>query len=240
MIDTLVYSFTKKLSTEQRLDRIVSIYKKTYNRNSLFYKVKLYTDSESVELFEGSFDEKILIDTSEVVLLNDMKFSILPLLSENELLIDGDILLSGKLFYDYDCDILCDIYIEEIGKINRPYYTETVSIFLQNGITNVIPFFDRKIIKIPNIGILKFKSKEIEKEYLEWYKKIRNWFISNNIEEKFGLIKKDRRSVATTSQYLLSLFIEEKNKTVEALRDKNNYFHFLGEYKYNEEFIFPD
>lgn len=240
MIDTLAYSFTKKLSTNEKLDRIVSIYKNTYNRNSIHYKIKLYTDLESVNLFDGYFNEKILIDTSDVVLLNDMKFSVLPLLPENELLIDGDILLNGKLSYGNECDIICDIFIEEIGKINCPYYTDTVSIFLENGVTDVIPSFNQKITRIPNIGILKFKSKDLEEEYLSWYRKLREWFIDNNIEQRFGVIKKDRRSVATTSQYLLSLFIKEKNKTVETLRDKNNYLHFLGEYKYTENFKFPN
>ena len=74
----LIYTFTKKLSTDNKLEEIVNIYKHSYNLNSSYHKVILHTDDESKYLFEKVFKDIIIEDTSDVYFYDDLKYKVLP------------------------------------------------------------------------------------------------------------------------------------------------------------------
>ena len=232
MIDTLVFSFTRKLAKEKNLDRIVWLYKQTAEKAKQFYKVKLFTDTESSRLFENTdYDDLTLIETDSIILLDDMKLSVLRYLNHNELLIDGDIYLREKLCLEQDCDILCEAGYD---RLYSPQSILTLNYYLSLGIQDIIPFFDDKCNIVPNIGILYFKSRDLENEYLDWYAIFKKWIIQNSLHE-IRYTDKGRIN-PPSAQGLLGAFAREKGKTIKYTRGLSNYTHYQLDIKYKENF----
>jgi hypothetical protein len=81
----LIYTFTKKLSKLENLDKIVEVYYESYNNNIRFHNIILYTDNESKHLFEDYFHDIRIKDIESVCFLDDFKFNILPELTNDDL-----------------------------------------------------------------------------------------------------------------------------------------------------------
>lgn len=233
MIDTLVYTFSKKWAKPENLDRIVELYVETYNSNKTIHSTKFYTDEESYYLFEGKIDNIFTADTSNHVLLDDFKLNLLPQLSNNELIFDGDIFLEHPLILDTEKDVMYER--KGFFKGNRMIhskYMKAVQIYLKNGIKEVIPFYDGQQKWSPNIGMLYFNNKLAQTEFLNQYQILKDWFINNNIEEKYKLMSADILNYATLSQYLLGLVCEHNNYTSAGFKESNSYTHLDGPIKY--------
>jgi len=224
----LIYTFTKKLSTDNKLEEIVNIYKHSYNLNSSYHKVILYTDDESKYLFEKVFKDIIIEDTSDVYFYDDLKYKVLPKLKANQLLTDGDIWLSDMIEFEYNSPILCDVTMKTLG---RKYYKEIPKILIDRGIKKIIPYFNSNIEPIPNIGFIKFKSKKMESNYLTDYYKLRSFVIDNclDLENTYGKLNLS----AVIAQYLLGCF----NTNIQSLRYDNRYVHYSGDEKYKQSFM---
>jgi len=239
MIDTLIYTFSKKFSTPEKLDKIVELYTETYLSNKRIHSVKLYTDAESYYLFENNFEVIITVDTQNHVLLDDLKLSVLPLLSENELLFDGDIFLESPLSLNTEKDVICERVTFFSGS---PYtalrYIPAANLYINNGVKNFIPFFNNGQTWVPNIGMLYFNNKNAQSNYLNNYYILRNWFINNKIEEKYNLINSDIRNYATLGQYLLGLVCENYGYTSEGFNSTNSYTHLDGPIKYADNLVY--
>jgi hypothetical protein len=129
--------------------------------------------------------------------------------------------------------LLCEQNIKNILYIPfYTYYKDTIDLFLENKIENVIPFF-KKINYVPNIGILKFKNKTTEREFLEYYWKMKNWFINSNLELSHNLIQNDDKVSAVFGQYLLGLFANKQKINISFLSEKNIYSHLSGIRKFD-------
>lgn len=233
----LIYTFTKKLSKQENLKKIVKVYTESYKNNKRFHNIILYTDSESIHLFENTFDKIVLKDFDEIFLTDDYKYNVLSYLDGEDILFDGDIFLSKKLFIDDNFELICDQNIKNI--LYTPfhaYYKNTVDLFLKNEIKNTIPFF-KKINYAPNIGILKFKNKIAEREFLEYYWKMKNWYIDSNLELSHNLIQNDNKICAVFGQYLLGLFANEKKINISFLSEENLYSHLSGDDKFYISFL---
>ena len=149
---------------------------------------------------------------------------------------DSDIFLTQKLYIDDNFELLCEQTVKNI--LYTPFYTyykHTIDLFLENKIENIIPFF-KKINYAPNIGILKFKNKTTEKRFLEYYWKMKNWFINSNLELSHNLIQNDNRVSAVFGQYLLGLFANEQKINISFLSDENIYSHLSGDAKFHISF----
>jgi hypothetical protein len=232
----LIYTFTKKLSKEANFEKLVKIYKESYKNNIRFHNIILYTNTESAYLFEDTFDKIILKDFDNVLLLDDYKYKVLNDLNDEDILFDSDIFLTQKLYINDNFELICDQNIKNI--LHTPFYTyykDTIDLFLENKIEDTIPFF-KKINYAPNIGILKFKNKTIEREFLEYYWKMKNWFINSNLELSHNLIQNDNRVSAVFGQYLLGLFANEQKINISFLSDKNLYSHLSGDAKFHISF----
>lgn len=245
----LIYTFTKKLSNPANLKKIVEVYKESYKNNIRFHNIILYTDNESVYLFEDTFDKIVSKDFDNILLLDDYKYNVLKYLNDDDILFDGDIFLTQKLFINNNFELICDKLVLVKYKENYKY---TIDLFLQNKIEDIIPFF-KKINYAPNIGILKFKNKNIEKEFLEYYWKMKDWFIdsnliinlnsingfrvgpNNNLELPNSLLGLTTCAVFAPifGQYLLGLFANEKKINISFLSEKNTYSHLSGDIKFN-------
>jgi len=232
----LIYTFTKKLSKEANLKKIIEIYKKSYINNIRFHNVILYTDSESACLFEDTFDNIVLKEFDNILLLDDYKYNVLNDLNDDDFLFDGDIFLTQKLYIDDNFELLCEQNIKNIHHLPfYTYYKHTIDLFLENKIENVIPFF-KKMNYVPNIGILKFKNKTDETEFLEYYWKMKNWYINSNLELSYNLIQNDNKVCAVFGQYLLGLFANEQKINISFLSEKNIYSHLSGDNKFHISF----
>jgi hypothetical protein len=239
MIDTLVYTFSKKFSTPENLDRIVELYTETYLSNKRIHSVKLYTDAESYYLFENNFETIVTADTQNLILLDDLKLSVLPLLSENELLFDGDIFLEHPLSLNTEKDVICErITVFSGSPYTAMRYIPVADLYINNGIKNVIPFFNNGVQWVPNIGMLYFNNKNAQSEYLTNYYLMRNWFIDNNIESLYGLMNSDIRNYATIGQYVLGLICEQNSYTIEGFKSNNSYTHLAGPIKYADNLVY--
>lgn len=235
MIDTLVYTFSKKFSSFENLHRIVELYTETYESNKNIYSIKFYTDNQSVSLFEKKIDNIKIVDTSHHVLLDDLKLSVMESLSENELIFDGDIFLEHSLSIPTDNDVICEriTFFDNFPQA-RQKYKNAADLYISNGVQTVIPFFNNYQPWSPNIGMLYFYNKDAQKKYLEYYYILREWFIDNDIEGKYGLMRKDIRNYATIGQYILGLVCENFNYSIDEFRKNNSYTHLDGPIKYAE------
>jgi len=260
----LIYTFTKKLKSwpewHPNFKKIVKVYNESYKNNIRFHNIILYTDKESAYLFRDTFDKIVLKEFNNILLLDDYKYNVLKYLNDDDILFDGDIFLTQKLFIDNNFELICDQWVPVRYKENYKY---AIDLFLKNKIEDVIPFF-KKTNYVPNIGILKFKDKTVEKEFLKYYWKMKDWFIDSNLVieyDKFELNGKLPESSddeikirpnnnlelpssligLTTNdifapifgQYLLGLFTNEKKINICFLAEKNIYSHFNGDTKFN-------
>lgn len=234
---TLVYTFVKKLCRTGNVEKMVNIYKESYKHNIRFHNIILYTDLESYPLFVDIFDKILIADSDGIIFTDDFKYSVLSKLSNDELLFDGDIFLIHPLILNKNSDVICDRSVNNILQdIEYTYYSNTIDILLKNKINNTIEFFSNDLKNVPNIGILQFKNKSIEENFLNYYWKCRNWYIENKIEKYFNLIKNDYRICAVFGQYLLGLFIRYNNLKTEFLIEKNLYSHLSGIEKFKVNF----
>jgi hypothetical protein len=234
----LVYQFSKKLNYKQ-LDRIVELYKKSYEINSNFHDIKLYTDMESVELLESHFNEIEIVDTSDLLFLDDLKFKVLPKISNNEILCDGDLFLRKKLNILDNVDILCDILFEIENTVNHDfydYYRETSEVLVQNGIKKIFPFYENNLEKVINVGLLWFRDKRVKNDFVDNYFLQKNWIIENGLEKKYNFTK-DYKKTVTFSQYFLTIFANEKQLQVKSFRDYCDYIHYSGDIKFEKNFM---
>jgi hypothetical protein len=230
-VDTITYSFTTKLGRPENITKAVSIYKQTAESAKRFYKVILYTDVESAPLFEGIYDEIRIINTTGFVMVDDMKLAVLPLLSDNELLMDGDVYLRSPLIIPAGYDVLCD---EGEPFDQSMQYIETMDLFMRLGISDVIPFYGGLKV-VPNIGILKFQDSSTMNAYLYWHKMLRGWIIDKGLTD-LTVRSRWRMSANTTVQYLLGAFIKSEYKRICYAKESNDYTHYKSNSKYREGF----
>jgi hypothetical protein len=233
----LIYTFTKKLSKLENLDKIVEVYYESYNNNIRFHNIILYTDNESKHLFEDYFHDIRIKDIESVCFLDDFKFNILPELTNDDLLFDGDIFLTHSLKINNDI-IVCDRIVGNVLKDEfYRYYSDTVDIFLKYEINNVFDFFSKDLEYVPNIGILRFNNQLILNEFLNHYWKLVNWYKDMKIEENHKLIQNDMKVSAVFGQYFLGLFLKHKKLNISYCNENNKYTHLSGDEKFKMNFL---
>lgn len=234
----LIYTFSKKLN-HTGLDRVVEIYKKSLEINSKFHEIILYTDDESVDLLNDKFTNIEIIDTPDLLFFDDLKMKVLSKLKEDEILCDGDLFLKNKIYLDETFDVVCD----SLFKIENTkhyefyeYYRSTSRILVDNGIQNIIPFYDNNLNEVMNIGFLWFRKNEIKNLFLDFYILQKKWIIENKLNEKYQFTK-DFKNTVTFSQYFLTLFSKEYKLNISPLNRYFDYIHYSGDIKFEEDFM---
>ena len=72
----LVHTFTKKLETDvDRLNKILKMYSVSFQKNSKYHNVKLYTDTSSFYLLKDVYENIEIVDTSDLHFTDDLKFN---------------------------------------------------------------------------------------------------------------------------------------------------------------------
>ena len=223
----LVYCFSKKLAVStERFSLALSCLENSIESNSKFHKLKIYTDKDTFKFVKNFTDDIEIIEYNDFSFLDDIKIQTLPLLKENEILIDIDIFLGNPL----KINLLSDVILDRPSHITEYYYKTEIELSLKYKFSELLNY-NPKENQIGNIGIMKFLNKKLEKKYIDFYNKLR----------KTALKDKDRLPSFPAFSVLIGQIglknvIDDNNYTISyaSKLDNNNYFHLAGDVKYNE------
>ena len=226
----MIVSFCFTIKIINSMDDL-EIYQKMISKSiecaKIYHKVKLYTDAETLKYLEINNIEIELIDTSNFYFVDDFKVHLLSIISDDEILIDTDLFLFRELKIEKGFDA----YFDFMDNSKKFWYTEYLKWFIDNGIREMIPTFGMQDISVPNIGIIKIDNKELKKEYIELYNKIKKWVLSidSNITRGVSII---------LGQYLLALLLcDKKYKVSYCYRKNNHYSHLSGPLKFEPNVV---
>lgn len=215
------FCFTIKLKHSLSvIEKYKEIIKKAVDYALLYHKVNFYTDEETLPYLQIDGTTIKLIDTSNVYFVDDLKVHLLTIIDENEVIVDTDLFLFKPLHLEAGYDA----YFEFKDNSSSSWYMDKFDWFIDNGIRDMIPNFNTKLISVPNIGILKIPNKDLKEKYVELYYKIRNWILSKDSDITLGMS-------LIIGQYLLGLVMSEYN--IYYCKNYNNHYaHLSGANKF--------
>jgi hypothetical protein len=222
----LVYCFSKMLSDDDKNFNII-LYSltKSIKFNSKFHQIKIYTDKFTYKFIKHLNVDIQIYDYKSFRFIDDIKIQTLPLLSDNEILIDPDVFLYKELIIDSNCDIL----LERPEKINSTWYLEDFSEAASFKFRNFIKL-ESKSGEVGNIGIIKFFNLKAQKEYINLYNKIRDEALLENDKlppfPKFSFLlgQLGLQNLIDDNDYILKYSKQIK---------ENDYIHISGYRKYS-------
>ena len=222
----LVYCFSKKLAVStERFNLALSCLENSIENNSEFHKLKIHTDKDTFKFVNNFTDDIKIIEYNDFLFLDDIKIQTLPLLKENEILIDIDIFLGEPL----KINLLSDVILDRPSYITENYYKTEIEKSLNYKFSELLNY-NPKENKIGNIGIMKFFNKELEKKYIDFYNKLRK----TALKDKNTLPPFPAFSILL-GQIGLKNIIDDNNYSISyTSKLDNNYFHLAGDEKYKE------
>lgn len=199
------------------------LYKSIYTARE-HHRVVLYTDELTLPHLSHINVEKRIVDTTEFYFMDDFKIYLMDNISEEEVLVDTDLFLWKPLSMPDGYDL----YVEHRENARKWWYTEHYQYFIDGGIQDIIPNFNKEVIHAPNIGIFKFKNEELKRNYIELYNKVRKWTLDKPIIYPGASV--------ILGQYLLGILLTEKKYKVCYMRkvEDNYYTHYAGKTKFKE------
>lgn len=222
----LCFCFTIKILDNQGyLNNYVEMIEKAIECAKQHHKVKFYTDEETVGLLSIKDVEIHIIDTKDFYFVDDFKVHLLNIIEDNEVIIDTDLFLFAPLNLEGEYDL----YVDFKDSSSKYWYTEYLNWFTSNGVKELFPDFNDEAITVPNIGVLKFKNKKLQKSYTETYAMLRSWVLSKdkNIDRGVSII---------LGQYLLGILMSSCSVKY-CYKNKNNYAHLSGPIKFEKNII---
>jgi len=220
------FCFTIKILNKQSdLNLYVQMIEKSIQCAKQYHKVKFYTDEETIAHIPIKDIEIQIVNTDNFYFVDDFKVYLLDIIEDNEVIIDTDLFLFAPLYLEDDYDL----YVDFKDHSGKDWYIEYLDWFIDKGITELIPNFNHKIIQVPNIGVFKFKNKQLQKKYTETYYIIREWALSKdkNIDRGISII---------LGQYLLALLMSDY-KVKYCHKNENHYIHLSGPQKFEKNVI---
>jgi len=166
----LVYAFSKKLSTSDvQFNKSLDILKYSIIYNKRYHKLKIYTDTETFLYIKDFGIDIEIFDFEKFIFLDDIKIQILPILNNNEVLIDPDIFLFSELKIPTEYDVVLDRPVN----VKVSWLQEQIELSKNYEFSKLINF-KPKNNKTGNIGIMKFFNKKLENSYIEFYKNVKS------------------------------------------------------------------
>jgi len=227
----LICPFTFNVSgvtqKSSRFSRIKFLLQKFYEINKKYHEIELVTDVESHKLLEYIvFDNVRYFDTKPFKLIDDFKIFLLPLLKENEIIVDFDVYLKKPLVVDTKNDLIIERYEEKFAKkIYKDLITQSKVNFNKQYYLNI-----DNLDAVTNIGVLKINNLELLQLYINTYNNKSLEFIQN---AEIQGINYGKYSVLF-GQLLLRDIINKNNFSVFDTKtfSGNNYIHLNGDNKY--------
>ena len=222
----LCFCFTVRiLSSKSYLNTYVEMIEKAIECAKQYHKVKFYTDEETSKLISATGIETNIVDTSDFYFVDDFKVYLLDIIEDNEVIVDTDLFLFAPLNLEGEYDL----YVDFKDNSSKSWYTEYLDWFISNGVRELFPDFNDEVITVPNIGVLKFKNKKLQKRYTEMYSMLRSWVLSKDKSV-------DRGVSIILGQYLLGMLMTEYSIKY-CYKNKNNYAHLSGPIKFEKNMI---
>jgi hypothetical protein len=220
----LVYCFSKELSLDDiHFEQMLEFLKKSIEFNSRFHTTKIYTDNITYEFIKNINTDIIIINYTKFKFLDDIKIQTLPILTENEILIDIDIFLYKSLIIDTTYDLILEHrdsifsnwYVTDYMDSNPFKFSKHIHLNSKSG-------------SVGNIGIIKFLNKSFLDKYVEKYNKI-----TDIAKEEGDKLPSFPKFSILFGQLLLQNLIDEMDYQIYYTNDnKNNkYVHLAGENK---------
>jgi hypothetical protein len=202
------------------------LYKSIYAAKE-HHKVILYTDELTLPHLHHINVEKRIVDTTEFYFMDDFKIYLLDNISDEEVLVDTDLFLWNPLSMPDGYDL----YVDHRENARKWWYTDHYQYFIDGGITNIVPTFNKEVIHAPNIGIFKFKNEELKRSYIELYNVVRKWALDKPVRYPGASV--------ILGQYLLGILLTDKKYKVCYLNkvDSNYYTHYAGKTKFKKNEI---
>jgi hypothetical protein len=224
MIISLCFTI-KILNKQSDLNLYIQMIEKSIECAKQYHKVKFYTDEETIKHISIKDVEIQIVNTNDFYFVDDFKVYLLDIIEDNEVIIDTDLFLFSPLHLKDGYDL----YVDFKDHSGKEWYIEHLNWFIDNGIKKLFPNFNDKIIQVPNIGILKFKNKELQKNYIEMYNMVKKWVLSKNenIDKGISII---------LGQYLLGILMVNYNVKY-CYKNKNHYIHLSGPIKFEKNII---
>ena len=221
----LVYTFDKNVYSDlNKVEITLKFYKESIKRaKQLGYVVHIYTNEKTLEPLVDKF---FLIESQFSLLWDSFKFKALEKLTDNYILVDGDVFIHKPLNR-----LLSDVVVDTIEKGNwNLLYSSTVRVLTNLDVKSVIPEWDGSFQSVFSCGVLYFNDLEFKNYYLQsWYKL--NEFINYN-KKYLDLYE----ATPVAAQYLLTLLTRKHHKTFsyysKDLGVSNEYYiHYAGKDK---------
>lgn len=221
----LSYCFSKELSCgEIHFNQMMEFLKKSVEMNSRFHTTKIYTDTVTYEFVKNIPSDIIILNYTKFKFLDDIKIQTLPILAENEILIDIDIFLYKSLTINTTYDLILENQKDAVDSLwYEAEYDEAKDFKFSKYIT-----LSSKTGIVSNIGIMKFLNKSFLNRYIEKYNKI-----TDIAKEETDKLPPFPKFSMLFGQLLLQNLIDEMGYRIYYTNDnKNNqYTHLTGENK---------
>jgi hypothetical protein len=229
----LIYSLNTNLLKydydKSNLDKLIKSYKLSIKLANKHHNTILYTDEYGASQLGSVVGDVKFLKKDKNYLWSEAKIEALSNESIGSFIIDGDVFLNSKLNYDtngvvfhnYDSESAIDFY-----------YSKAVSDFDNHSIIDVFPYWKPNCKKVINVGILGFFDDTLQKEYLDFYYKIKDWYFT-----KYPNKLHKRLDTMIIEQYCLGCLLESKDIKEQPLALTNDYSHFYGGIKYENFFV---
>jgi len=222
------YCFSKTLAgNKDRYDVSLQLFKKSIELLSQHYDARVFTDNSTVADLKDINIPVVNLGELDLVFVDDIKLHCLPLLNQEEILVDIDVLILEKLNINTDVDLIFDFIDKPTSWWYDDNFSQLTHLNIKEELHKIsVPAF------VPNIGFLKINNRELLNEYISLYNSFREIIINGypveqNINQ-FSMI---------IGQYLLGSIITRGNYSNYSMRAHNRpveYLHLSGPAKYGD------
>ena len=200
----------------------------------LGYETILYGTTDAIERLGEYVDEIYNTDFLDYILFDDLKFYIWETRTDDYILLDGDVFLHSPLvFKNPNSFVWVDMIVK---KQQNGYAKECLEILNNLNISKQIPEWNSETGISFSTGLVRMKGNNgLLKYYVESYKKLKKWFLENEVMLKEINSELDSNKSLISHylcEHLLQRIVEYYGLDFEVLENENSYFHWQGKNKF--------
>ena len=192
------------------------------------YTKIMYTEEENFPIFTDLVDAFIPREKKPFTFLADLKFDAAELMSGEFLVSDGDLFIHNELVLKDNPKIGFEVTVAK----DNPRVLEYKRILIQNGITDIQPYWNIENKSSINLGLMYFNDDKIKDEYISEFRKVQR-FYNQHIEPRYKFNEKNIQFSACGSQmFSMQYFLSKDIKPFYFLHHKeNNVTHLAAQRK---------
>jgi len=192
------------------------------------YTKIMYTEEENFPIFTDLVDAFIPREKKPFTFLADLKFDVAELMSGEFLVSDGDLFIHNELVLKDNPKIGFEVTVAK----DNPRVLEYKRILIQNGITDIQPYWNIENKSSINLGLMYFNDDKIKDEYISEFRKVQR-FYNQHIEPRYKFNEKNIQFSACGSQmFSMQYFLSKDIKPFYFLHhEENNVTHLAAQRK---------